>query len=177
MAKTKNTFSWVREDQDEEAYVPPDRRDGNVERAEKQVLKELAWRLVALDSQDRTRLPLDEELLEELDTLERQGPKSSRRRHLLRVQKLLREVDQVALEASIGRLDGPVAEDSTGKRQLRRLLAGGDEAIQTFLTHHPSADRQQLRTLSRKARGEGPAAEKARKRLREVIAEALTAEK
>ena len=173
MAKTKNNFSWVREDQNAEPREPADRRDSHYERAEKQALKALAWRLVALEASDRERLRLDPELLSEIAILARQGPKPSRRRHLLRVQKLLRAVDREKLETEFTRLETPAEAMPAVKRKVKRLLKGGDEAIHRFLIHNPTANRQQLRTLTRKAQGEGPAADRARDQLSVVIAKLM----
>ena len=170
MAKKNRGFTWVREDVGETPRVPAQRRDIHEERALKASLKTLAQRLVALKAEHRARLPLDAELLEAVEVLAAQGPKPSRRRQLLRVQRLLRERDLEQVEAA---LCGDFSADPEPRPAvlswLQRLHNSGDESIQVFISTHPGANRQQLRTLSRQARGEGKAAQRAKRNLLRLI--------
>ena len=151
----------------EDIPEPAARRDAVQNKAEKKALDAVTRRLLALPPSKRAKLELDEDLLDELELLEKQGPKSSRRRQMLRLQGLLRAVD---IEALTTKLDDDGGDaDASLERWRRKLLAGGDEELQAFLDEHPGADRQELRSLVRRARGEGPAAQRAFKRLYQVL--------
>ena len=55
-----------------------------------------------------------------------------------------------------------------------RIVAGDDAVLNTFLTQHPSGDRQALRASAREARtGEGPAAKRAALRCLRLVRAAL----
>ena len=170
MAKKNRGFTWTREDQDEEPLEVAQRRDIHEERALKQRLKEAAQRLGALQPEKRAHLPLDAELRAAVNVLAVQGPKPSRRRQLLHVQKLLRNRDLEAIEAA---LNGEISENPHSpvvQEWQRRLTEEGDAAIQDFINAHPDADRQQLRTMCRQMKGEGKAARRARRNLLKMLA-------
>ena len=170
MAKKNRGFTWVREDVNEAPLAPAQRRDIHEERALKSHLKALAQRLVAVKPEQRARLPLDAELLAAVEVLAAQGPKPSRRRQLLRVQRLLRERDLAAVEAALeGGLSAEPGHHPAVVAWQQRLSDDGDAAIQEFIRTHPSADRQQLRALTRQARGEGKAARRAKRSLLQII--------
>jgi ribosome-associated protein len=174
MAKKNRGFTWVREDISEEPLAPSQRRDIHEERALKASLKSLAQRLVAVKPEHRVRLPLDAELLAAVEVLAVQGPKSSRRRQLLRVQRLLRERDLEQVEAA---LQGDDSGDPGHRPEVlawqQRLHDQGDDAIQAFMAAHPDADRQQLRALTRQTHGKGKAADRAKNSLLQIIEETL----
>ena len=172
MARKKRGFEWMREDQEGEAITHVQRRDQTAARAERRALEDLAQRLVAMPTGRLTKLPLDEETLEALAVLARQGPKSSRRRQLLRVQAHLRPLDIEALEAAIAGATQDTTRLQLLERWRRKLIEGGDDQLQAFVDAHPTADRQRLRALTRQSRGQGPVAARAARRLFQVMKEA-----
>ena len=167
MARKKNRFQWTGDA--DELPQRAERRDQNEARLEKRQLTDLALRLARLTAGELERLELDELLVDEIVMLAGLGAQSARRRQLLRVQGLLRGVDVSAVEA---RLAGSSRDDAR-LRALERwrgvLIAGGDAELEAYLGAHPSADRQRLRSLVRRARGEGPTASKAARRLFQVM--------
>ncbi len=167
MGRKRSDHQWVRDDQDGDAPQPAQRRDQTENRAEKKALDAMIRRLLAITPPKRVKLGVPEDLIAELAVLERQGPKSGRRRQMLRVQGVLRTVDLDALRQLLD--DDTQAADSRLERWRRDLLAGGDEALQRFLDEHPDGDRQQIRTLTRQARGGSPAARRAYKRLYQAL--------
>lgn len=161
----KLPHQWAREDQEEDpdAVIVKERSYDHEHQAARKRFQDLADQLVGMSAGRRSLLPLDETLNEEIEVYLRQGPKSSRRRQLLRVQTLLRGCDLEALEIALesdlqGGQDGP-------KVWVGELLAGGDTELMAFVEEHPAADRLQLRTLLRRARATGKPGERAKEKL------------
>lgn len=172
--KRRTTHQWTVDNPEGNGPPPAERRDAVQNKTEKKALDTLTRRLLALPPPKRAKLDLDDDLLEELELLERQGPKSSRRRQMLRLQGLLRSVDVDALNAQLD--DDGGSADARLERWRQVLIGGGDAELQAFLDEHPDADRQQLRSLARQARGETPAARRAFKRLYQAIKAATPVE-
>ncbi len=101
MARKKRGFQWTREDQEDEQTVPVERSSRVKEKARTRELEKLARRLTAMSPGERRQLPLESHVLEEIAVLAKLGPKSSRRRQLLYVQRLLRASDLEAIEAAL----------------------------------------------------------------------------
>ena len=172
MGRKSKGFQWVREDQPDQALVPPGRRDREFDRAEAFALDDLALRLAALSPGQRSWLDLGDELEAEVAMLAALAGKTAHRRQLIRVQGLLRDADPQAIEAAMA-AGSPGEQAARARERWRsRLVQGDDQDLQAFLDTFPSADRQQLRTLVRQARGEGPAAASAFRRLFRAIAQA-----
>ncbi len=152
MAKPKG-FQWTRDDQDEVALTRKDRRTRIDIQSENKALEALALKLAAMQPGDLAQLPLDAEALEAIATYVRIGGKSAKRRQLLWVQSRLRTLDLDALAEALEAEPESVALERRTTRWRTRLLDGDDTVLQAFLEAHPSGDRQQLRTLVRKARG------------------------
>jgi len=167
MARKKTRYQWTTEEG--EVYEPVERRDRNELRAQNQALEELALRLASMTVGERQRLPLDEYVLDEIELLARLGPKSARRRQLLRVQAHLRAADLDALEAALAGAGQDDAKLNALERWRSKLIDGGDDALTAFVDAHPSADRQRIRALIRQARKQGPAAKKAARSLFQVL--------
>lgn len=168
MARKKTRFQWARgEDEGDEGEVfgYPGRRDRTAERDEARELDALALRLAGLTTGQRAALPLDQDLLAELQLLSDLSGQSAHRRQLLRVQGLLRAADLDTLQAALAGDTPEAARIRVLERLRQSLLDGSDDDLQAFVDRHPRADRQVLRGLIRQARGEGPRARKASKKL------------
>ncbi len=166
-----NDFQWARPDQEEEDDGLPinERTYDHEHQAARKRYQDLADRICGLSPGARALLPLDETVNEAIDVYLRQGPKSSRRRQLLRVQTLLRGVDAEALDDA---LDSDLQGGQNGPKSWRtQLLEGGDAQLMAFVAEHPSADRQQLRTLLRRARATGKPGERAKEKLLSALME------
>ena len=169
MGRKKSHFQWTRDDQADEARVPAVRRDRTTERAFNRSLDALALRMAAMTPGQRRQLPLDPDLLAAIDHLDDLGTKTAHRRQLIRVQGLLRFADLEALEAALAGATAEAARGHALERWRDRLIGGGEDDLQAFVAEHPDADRQQLRSLARTARGESPAAKRAARRLYQAL--------
>ena len=138
MARKKTVFQSIREDQLED---PPDRpvrpdREGN--REERDALSDLALQMAALPTERRKKLPIDGELAEIVELLNRVLRGSGRKRLIRRAVKLLRVEDVEALQREVS---GEGAYDDrlhALERWRTRILEEGDPAIHDFV-HQPRA--------------------------------------
>lgn len=121
-------------------------------------LQALAARLMELSPEQWQGLGLGPMTLEALEESRRIKSHNARRRHTRRLGKLLRNEETERVEALFGRLDNAHLEDTRRLHRLEawreRLLAEGDEALESLLTEAPGADRQRLRQLIRDGRRE-----------------------
>lgn len=131
-------------------------------------LKDMANRLADLSAGHRRTLPLDAETQDVLDLLAR-SEGAGRRRVLMLAKRMLGAVDLVQLEAALHGDTPAAARDRECIRWRTRLVGGDDAVLQEFIEAHPGADRQAIRTSTRDARGTGPAAERARLRLLQLL--------
>lgn len=137
-------------------------------------LKELANRISAMPQGVRRGLPLDDEAQAQLDLLA-VASGSDRRRVLMRAKLLIGGADLVALEAALDGDTPAAARDRACIQWRSRLVAGDDVVLQAFMERYPAADRQAVRTATRDARGPGPAGERAKTRLLQLVREAAAA--
>ncbi|MFT5585372.1 MAG: ribosome-associated protein [Cognaticolwellia sp.] len=171
MARKKN-HQWAREDQPVEGVSVNERVYDHEHQAARKRFQDLADLLIALSPGARALLPLDETIQEEINIYLRQGPKSSRRRQLLRVQTLLRTCDLESLDIALeSDLQGGQEAQNGPKSWLATLLEGDDAVLMDFVELHPDADRQQLRTLVRRAKPTNPAGLRAKDKLLAALME------
>jgi ribosome-associated protein len=124
------------------------------------VLK-LALTLVDLSEAQLAHIPLSDAVREEVLRASAVRQQIARKRQAQFVAKQLRRLDNEEIEAIRAALDH---DKDFGRRETAvlhrveqwraRLLAGGDEALNSFVAEHAQADRQQLRQLARQARSE-----------------------
>lgn len=118
----------------------------------------LAEALANLSDAQLARVPLDEELREEVLRTRAISSHIARKRQTQFLAKQMRKLDDAALEA----IRKALAHDRTAAHReaaalhrveawRERLLEDGDEALAEFVAAHPAADRQQLRQLVRNA--------------------------
>ena len=165
MGKKRKGFQWQRDDQPGEALEPVVRFESSAKNSDNEELSILTHRLIDLPAGRRARLPVDDELKEAITHLIKLGGQSATRRQMLRVKHLLRLEDREAVAAFIDGDSDDAARGVNLERWRERILAGGDDELSAFLERFPGGDRQRLRTLSRQARGTGPAAQRAARRL------------
>jgi len=175
MAKKRKGFQWQRADQPGEALEPVVRFESSAKNSDNEELSVLAHKLIDMAPGRRAKLPVEEELKDAITHLIHLGGQSATRRQMLRVKYLLRLEDREAVQAFVNGDTDNAARGYSLERWRTRLIDGDDAELQAFLDKHPGGDRQQLRTLIRGARGEGPAVAKTRKRLLKVMKEAEAA--
>ena len=126
-------------------------------------LQKLGESLLALRADLMQRLQLPEKLLEALADAKRITNFEGKRRQMQFVGKLMRGLDEGALQAIRDALDeqrqGSASEALALHRaeQWRDKLIDSDESLQEWLAAYPKTDTQQLRALIRQARKDAPA--------------------
>lgn len=121
-------------------------------------LQKLGAELVELSPSQLERFQLSAELRDAIELARRIREKTGRKRQLLYIGKLLRNVDAEPLQRQ---LDGMRLQDRETAARLHRLehwrerlIDEGDTALGALLDEFPHADRQHLRQLARSARQE-----------------------
>ena len=121
----------------------------------------LAETLAALSDAQLARVPLDDDLRDEVRRTRAVTSHIARKRQTQFLAKQMRKLDDEALEA----IRQVLAQDRAltvreaaalhrVERWRERLLDEGDETLAQFIAEHPLADRQQLRQLVRNALAE-----------------------
>lgn len=124
------------------------------------VLK-LAETLASLSEAELARVPLDDDLREEVRRTRAVTSHIARKRQNQFLAKQMRKLDAESIEAIRYALsvDREKAHRETAAMHRletwrERLLAEGDDALAAFIAEHPAADRQRLRQLVRNALAE-----------------------
>ena len=124
------------------------------------VLK-LAETLASLSEAELARVPLDDDLREEVRRTRAVTSHIARKRQNQFLAKQMRKLDAEAVEAiryalSVDR--EKAHRETAAMHRLEtwrdRLLADGDDALAAFIAEYPAADRQRLRQLIRNALAE-----------------------
>jgi len=138
--------------------LPPSRSQ---QRREALEIFALAETLAAQSDAQLSRVPLDEEILAEVQRTRAITSHIARKRATQFLAKQLRKLDETDLEP----IRAALAQDRTKAHHEAavlhrletwrdRLIGEGDAALDELLVLHPAADRQQLRQLARNARAE-----------------------
>lgn len=120
-------------------------------------MQKLGDAMAALSNERLAALPIDEVLRDAIVVLRRTRSHEGLRRQRQYVGKLMRRADieplaQAVAEAQLGSARQTLALHQA--EALRLELVADDEALTRFMTQHPDADAQQLRSLIRAARKE-----------------------
>jgi ribosome-associated protein len=122
-----------------------------------QEIHRLAEALVALKASDYNKAPLDEDMRAHLDLARRIDAQIAKKRQILYIAKQLRKRPEILPELFLA-VDKPKSEmkKETARmhrleRWRERLIDEGDDALSEYLSAHPAADRQALRSLVRAA--------------------------
>jgi ribosome-associated protein len=144
---------------------PTGDNDAADERPSKTRLKKESHELQALGAElaelpdDRlTALPIDESLIEAVREYRRTRSHEGRRRQLQYIGKLMRHSDPEPLREAVAALKVPRAEETLALHRAehwRNELIADDDALTRWVSEHPDADVQKLRSLVRAARKEG----------------------
>ena len=115
----------------------------------------LAAALVELRPSDYAKAPLDPDMREHVDQARRVTAHIALKRQILFVAKQLRKRPE-ALAALTIHVDQPKAERQKQTARMHRieqwrerLIDQGDAALSVYVDEHPTADRQELRSLVR----------------------------
>lgn len=169
MARKPHEYYEPSPDGTREPSVLVERRDARAQRAVKRSLESMTEQLVSMSAGELAGLNLDDEIIEAVQDLARQGRKPSRARQHLRVQKLLRRFGSGRLQDLLEGTAQNAGNNRPLERWRTRLIHGDDGDLQAFIDAHPTSDRQQLRALLRRARGVDEASRKASRRLFQLM--------
>jgi ribosome-associated protein len=121
----------------------------------------LAQALTALSEAELSRVPMDDELREEIRRARGVTSHIAHKRQTQFLAKQLRKLDEETLQpirSALAHDRERTYREAAALHRLEqwreRLLDGGDEALTEFIALHPTADRQQLRQLVRNALAE-----------------------
>lgn len=159
----KKKFQWEA-DSGLPRDAPPAPRDRGVRKREADAVDQLVDDLLAVPAYERKNLPLDEDVLEGLITLQDLADRSVRggmRRQRLYVAGRLRLADTDAVRAAMPQHGGISPREQVlqlAEHWRKRLLRDGDTALDELLVEFPDADRQILRQRIRQAAKEQAAA-------------------
>jgi len=138
--------------------LPPSRSQ---QRREALEIFKLAETLANLSDAELGRVPLDDELREEVLRTRAVTSHIARKRQTQYLAKQLRKLGDEALDPIRRALDRDRVQAHHDAAELHRvetwrdrLIAEGDVALDDLIAQHPTADRQHLRQLARNARSE-----------------------
>jgi ribosome-associated protein len=138
--------------------LPPSRSQ---QRREALEIFKLAEALAALSDAQLSRVPLADELRDEVLRTRAVTSHIARKRQTQFLAKQLRKLDDTEIEPIRNTLEHDKVQAHHEAASLHRvetwrnrLIDEGDAALEELLALHPSADRQRLRQLARNARAE-----------------------
>lgn len=121
-------------------------------------LQELGEALTKLTDRDLRRVPLDDDLKEQILKARSIHQREGRRRQLQYIGKLMRTIDCTPIETALQRMaagNRAEARQFHALEDLRdQLIANVDGALEKVLGAYPQVDRQHLRQLMRNAQRE-----------------------
>jgi ribosome-associated protein len=127
------------------------KRDANV-------LLDLAKQLISMPETRLKRLPMDQDLRDEVDFARSIRPHGARKRQLMTVGKMLRKRDTEALLDEVNNIDGKNRQQTARHHHVEawrdKLIAGGDVDLSELLEKNQGANVQILRQLIRNAKKE-----------------------
>lgn len=125
---------------------------------EARALFSLGRQLVELKPAVLRTLPLDDGLLDAVETARGMRAHGARKRQLLFIAKLLRNMDAAPVRAALEAVDESARQQSARHHRVEAwrdiLLEAGDPAVTELVAKHASADAQVLRQFLRNARRE-----------------------
>jgi ribosome-associated protein len=143
-------------------------------------LLDLAKNLIAMPESRLKRLPMEQELRDEVEFARSIKAYGARKRQLMTVGKMLRQRDNEALLEAVNNFDQKNRQANARFHHIEawrdRLLEGSDQVLSELLEQTPDADVQMLRQLIRNAKNEAKlgkppsASRKLFKQLREMDA-------
>ena len=137
-----------------------DRPSKTQRKKESHDLQDLGEALVALPDSRLADLAIDESLRDAIREYKRTRSHEGRRRQMQYIGKLMRRTDPEPLREAVAAVQLGRAKDALALHEAERWraeLVSGDDALTRWMTEHPEADVQQLRSLIRAARKDAAA--------------------
>ncbi|CAH0993326.1 hypothetical protein SIN8267_03474 [Sinobacterium norvegicum] len=116
-------------------------------------LQQIGKTLVELSKADRDRIPLGEKLIDAIDIAHRIKSREALRRQIQYIGKVMRTIDMEPIVDALAKIERGNLELSHRFHKLEalrdRIVAEGNPVIEEVVSTYPTADRQQLRQLTR----------------------------
>lgn len=136
----------------------PEEVSRSQKKREAQDIKALASRLIALKPAKLAQVPLDEQLVDEIERARNIRSNVARKRQLQYVAKLLRRGDVTPLEEALASFDDAARQLTARQHRSEawrdHLIEAGDPAVGELIEKRRDADAQAIRQLVRNARRE-----------------------
>jgi ribosome-associated protein len=133
----------------------PDEVSKSSIKREMTAMQKIGEALVALPPSQLEKVPLPENLYDAVKFARTLKTGESIRRQMQYIGKIMRNVDIEPIKIALNKIklshERVTNEFHEVETWRDKLITEGDDAIQIFLQQHPTADRQQLRQLVRKA--------------------------
>lgn len=131
-------------------------KDSKTKRKKEMIdLQKIGEALTKLTHEQLLEMNLPDKLLTAIQELKKFTTHESRRRQFQYIGKIMRDIDHETIQQTLRAIqlvhDKHTAQFHQIEKWRIELLAQGDTALNTFLNTYPTADRQQLRQLIRKA--------------------------
>lgn len=156
--KKRNPRSSHEQVQDdiEEIAIPSHGRDSKTRiKQESHALQELGWSLTSLSEIQLASMELEDELREAVILGAQIKDHTAIKRHKKFLGKLLRNIDADPIRERYDALLQDSRHDVQFMHRLEKirdhLLNGGEEALNLFMSQHPTSERQKLRQLVKDA--------------------------
>lgn len=120
-------------------------------------LQQLGERLVDLSTERLAQLPLDDKLRDAIAEARRITAREGRRRQMQYIGRLMRQADSETIAHQLRMWDEGAHSENARFHEIERWrerLLDSDTHLTEFLSRHPGADAQHLRSLIRAARKE-----------------------
>jgi ribosome-associated protein len=121
-------------------------------------LLDLAKDLITMQESRLKKIPMDQDLRDEVDFARSIRSRGARKRQLMTVGKILRKRDNDELLDAVNNADQKTRQENARFHQIEawrnRLIEGSDQDLSELLEHSPTANAQTLRQLIRNAKKE-----------------------
>ena len=138
---------------DEEGWVSKTQR-----KKEMHYRQGLGEKLIALKSDERSKLGLPEQLIAALDEAKRIKKNEALRRHKQYIGKLMRDIDLEPIETYFAQIESAHALNTRAFHDLENLrdelISGDNNVIGDVIARFPEVDKPKLRQLVRNAKKE-----------------------
>ncbi len=118
-------------------------------------LQKMGEILVGLPAAQLNQIPLENPLLDAINTARTLKTHGAIRRQLQYIGKLMRNIDAESIQTALDKVQNKNQQSKAEFHQIERwrdkIISEGDSAIEKFIELHPETDRQHLRQLMRKA--------------------------
>lgn len=140
---------------DESEILPPSKTQLKKQMLE---LQELGKKVAELSDKQREKIPLNEHLIEAIETYRRIKSNEGKRRQMQYIGKLMRSIDISPISDALAEIDNGQQKITKKFYELEMLrdafITQGDDMLPELVERFPNLNRQHLRQLLREAKKE-----------------------